>query len=247
MRMRRPSPAMAMALAALMLSAGGTATAGVLITSADIKDNTIRSADIHDETIGSRDIDNGALSGVDVARNSLTGADVAESSLGKVPNAHRLDGVDSTRFVRKTDSFTRHFSCAGTAWENGMSAVGYTVDGSLKHSDGSFHAVFFCSADIPDGATVTEVSFSVKDSHQSYNVECSMWRANMKAQLGGADAMAEQVVTHGTPGDVRISDTTIDVPVIDNARFAYLLGCWVGADSSIGLYGAVVTYTVSGG
>jgi hypothetical protein len=247
MRIRRPSPAMVMALGALVFSAGGTVTAGALITSTDIRDNTIRSADIHDETITSRDVHNGALSGVDVARSSLTGADVNESSLGRVPNADRLDGLDSSQFVRKTDSFTRHFSCAGTAWENGMSAVGYTLEGSLKHSDGAFHAVFFCSADIPDGATVTEVSFSVKDSHQSYDVECSMWRTNMKTQVGGTASMAEQVMTHGTPGDVRISDTTINFPVIDNARFSYLLGCWVGADSSIGLYGAVVTYTVSAG
>jgi hypothetical protein len=238
---------MVMALGALVFSAGGTATAGVLVTSADIRDNTIRSADIHDETITSRDVDNGSLSGVDVARNSLTGADLSEASLGRVPNANRLDGLDSTQFVRKTDSFTRHFSCAGTAWENATSEVGYEVDGSLKHSDGSFHAVFFCSADIPDGATVTEVSFSVKDSHQSYDVECSMWRTNMRTQVGGAQPMADGVVTQGTPGDVRISDSTINEPVIDNARFSYHLGCSVGADSAIGLYGAIVTYTMSGG
>jgi hypothetical protein len=238
---------MVMALGALVFSAGGSVTAGVLITSADIRDSTIRSVDIHDGTITSRDIDNGTLSGVDVAGNSLTGADLSEASLGRVPNANRLDGLDSTQFVRKTDSFTRHFSCAGTAWENGMSAVGYDVDGSLKHSDGSFHAVFMCSADIPDGATVTEVSFSVKDSHQSYDVECAMWRANMRAPVGGEVPMAGGVVTHGTPGDVRISDSTIESPVIDNARFSYMLGCWVGAHSTIGLYGAIVTYTVSGG
>ena len=64
MRIRRPSPAMVVALAALVLGAGGTATAGALITSRAIEDNTIRSADIRDETIGSRDIRNGALSGV---------------------------------------------------------------------------------------------------------------------------------------------------------------------------------------
>jgi hypothetical protein len=246
MRIRHPSPAMAIAVLALVLSTGGTVTAGVLITSADIRDNTIRSADLHDETINSRDIDNGALSGADVATNSLTGADVNESSLGKVPNANRLGGLDSTQFLRKTDSFTRHFSCAGTAWENGMSAVGYNVVGSFKHSDGSYHAVFLCSADIPDGATVTEVSYSVRDSHQSYDVECSMWRRNMKTEIGGAVPMAGDVVTRGMPGDVRITDTTINFPVIDNSRFSYVLVCWVGADSAIGLYGATVTYTVTG-
>jgi hypothetical protein len=247
MRIRPPSPAMVMALGALVISAGGTVTAAVQITSADIKDATIRTADIHDETIVSRDVDHGALTGFDMARNSLTGAELRESSLSRVPDANRLDGLDSTEFVRKTDSFTRHFSCAGTAWEDGMSAVGYTFDGSLKHSDGSFHGVFFCSADIPDGARVTEVSFSVKDSHQSYDVSCGMWRASMKTQLGDGVPMTGEVVTTGTPGDVRISDTTVDFPVIDNSRFSYLLGCSVGADRAIGLYGAVVTYRVSGG
>jgi hypothetical protein len=246
MRIRRPSPAMVIALGALVLSAGGTVTAGVLVTSADIRDDTIRSSDIHEETITSRDVDNRALTGVDVATNSLTGADLRESSLSRVPNANRLDGLDSSQLVRKSDSFTRHFACAGTAWENSMSAVGYSLEGSLKHSDGSFHALFFCSPNLPDGATVTEVSYSVKDSHESYNVECSMWRKNMKTQIGGGVAMTGEVVTSGTPGDVRISERTINFPVIDNARFSYLLACWVGADSAIGLYGAIVTYTVSG-
>jgi hypothetical protein len=94
---------------------GRDLTAGVLITSADIKDNTIRSADIRDETIKSRDVHNGSPSGVDVARNSLTGADLNESSLGKVPDANLLDGLNSTQLLRKSESFTRHFSCEGTA------------------------------------------------------------------------------------------------------------------------------------
>src|ERR1700754_144379 len=100
MRIRRPSLAMVIALGALVLSAGGTVTAGVLVTSADIRDNTIRSSDIHEETITSRDVDNRALTGVDVATNSLTGADLRESSLSRVPNANRLDGLDSSQLVR---------------------------------------------------------------------------------------------------------------------------------------------------
>ncbi len=247
MRMRRPSLAMVMALGALVLGAGGTVTAGVLITSAEIKNDTIRSADIHDETIGSRDVDNGSLSGVDVARNSLTGADLSESSLGRVPNANRLDGLDSTQFVRKAESFTRHFSCAGTAFENAFSWTGYAVQDSLKYGDGAFAPTLFrCSVDIPDGATVTEVSFAVKDTHPSQDVQCSMWRRDLTA-FGESPPMAYEVITSGTPGDVRISDTTIQQAVIDNAKFSYFVQCWVGNDSETGLYGAVVTYTVTRG
>jgi hypothetical protein len=60
----------------------------VLITSADIRNGTIRGIDVR----------NGALGGLDVRNNSLRGADVRESTLIKVPNANRLDGLDSTRF-----------------------------------------------------------------------------------------------------------------------------------------------------
>jgi hypothetical protein len=73
---------MVVAVGALALSVGGNVTAAVLITSGDIKDNTIRSADIRNETIKSRDIDNGALTGADVKNRSLTPLDFSGSVEG---------------------------------------------------------------------------------------------------------------------------------------------------------------------
>ncbi len=245
MRMRRPSPATAVALVALVLSAGGTATAGVLVTSADIEDGTIRGADVHDQTIKSRDVGNGSLSGVDVADNSLTGADVQESSLGRVPVANRLDGLDSTQFVRKTDVYTRHFSCAGTAFESSSSAAAYTLDVALKFGEGPVPALFRCSVNIPDGASVTEVSFAVKDTSASEDDECSMWRTNMATAVGAETLMTDPLTTSGTPADVRLHDTTIEHAVIDNDRYSYFLQCRVGTDDATGLYGAIVAYTVT--
>ena len=246
MKMRRPSPAMVVALLALALGTGGTVTAGVLITSADIRDNTIRGVDIHDETIGSRDVDNGSLSGVDLARNSLTGADVNESSLGRVPNADRLDGWDSIEFVRKAQSFTRHFTCAGTAFENSFSERDYSLDVMLKYGEDPHPSLFRCSVSIPDGARVTEVSFSVKDTDAGTDDACSMWRTNLTTEIGAETAMTGVVTTSGTPADVRIIARTIQEPVIDNGNFAYFLQCWVGTDTALGLYGANVTYVVNG-
>jgi hypothetical protein len=249
MRMRRPSPAMVVAMVALVFGAGGTVTAGVLITSAEIRDNTIRGVDIHDGTITGIDVHNGALSGVDVARDSLTGADVRESSLGRVPDANRLDGLDASQFVRKAESFTRHFSCAGTAFENAHSWQGHAVEDSLKHGVGPVALTLFrCSVSIPDGARVTEVGFSVRDRHATQDVQCSMWRQNMLSAIADdTPPMAYEVMTSGTPGNVRIADTTINQPVIDNDRFAYFVQCVVGNDSATGLYGANVTYRVTGG
>jgi hypothetical protein len=85
---RLPSPAMVVALLALFVALGGSATSAVLITSADIRNGTIRGIDVR----------NGALGGLDVRNNSIRGADVREGTLAKVPNANRLDGLDSTRF-----------------------------------------------------------------------------------------------------------------------------------------------------
>jgi hypothetical protein len=249
MRIGRPSPAMVVALVALVLGAGGTVTAGVLITSADIEDNTIRSADVQDGTINSRDVDDGSLAGVNVARNSLSGADVNESSLDKVPNANRLDGLNSTQLLGKAESFTHHFSCEGIAWENGLSWKDYTFAGVGKIGNGSTPPTYFiCSVNVPDGATVTEVSFSLEDNHATQDAQCSMWRTDLTTVIGNTGPpMAYGVMTTGTPGSVRLSDTTIDFPLIDNSRFAYFLACFVGNDVGTVLEGATVTYTVTGG
>jgi hypothetical protein len=129
-RFRLPSPAMVVALGALVLSVGGNVTAAALITSAGIKDNTIRSVDIRDETIRSRDVDNGTLTGADVRNGTLTGADVNESKLAPVPNADKLDGLDSSNLIpggvlpsKKTIRGTYGLSF----YANGSGQGGYTT------------------------------------------------------------------------------------------------------------------------
>ncbi|UJA19289.1 hypothetical protein HJD18_03105 [Thermoleophilia bacterium SCSIO 60948] len=72
-RRRLPSPAMLVAIVALVAALGGSAYAAAMITSKDIKDNTIRSADIK--------------------TNGVKGKDVAEGTLGKVPAARVADRV----------------------------------------------------------------------------------------------------------------------------------------------------------
>jgi hypothetical protein len=249
MRMRRPSAAMVVAIASLVSSAGGGVTARVLITSADIADETIRSADIRNGTIDGADVHNGALTGVDIAHDSLTGADVDEESLSKVPDAARLDGLPATRFVRKAEVTTRHFSCAGTAFENGSTGDGYGVENSMKYgAGGSSPTLFLCSVNVPDGARVTEVSFSVRDDDVVDDVQCSMWRRNINtAVVDATQPMAEGVTTTGSPGDVRITDTTIERPVIDNDTFSYFVECGVSNSGDTGLFGAIVTYRVTAG
>src|SRR4051812_1564989 len=55
------SPAMVVAVLALTMSVGGTAYAAHLITSRDIKNNTVASVDIKNGTVGSKDLKNGGV------------------------------------------------------------------------------------------------------------------------------------------------------------------------------------------
>ena len=86
----RPSPAMVVALISLFVALSGVAWAA----------NTIGSGDVIDNSLVSADLKNGAaVQSLDVVNDSLTGADVKEATLGKVPNADKLDGLDSSAFA----------------------------------------------------------------------------------------------------------------------------------------------------
>ncbi len=103
MRIRPPTPSgIAIGVALVVVLTAGAAAGQALITSADIKDNTIQSVDIKgetivsgdikNETIASGDIKNGTIAGGDlkngavnsskVADNSLTAADIKANGVG---------------------------------------------------------------------------------------------------------------------------------------------------------------------
>ena len=89
---------------ALLIATSGTAYAVATVDSDDVVNNSLQSTDLMDDaavkSVDVRDdtLAGGGLKGVDIAPNTLTGADVNESTLGKVPNADRLDGLDSSAF-----------------------------------------------------------------------------------------------------------------------------------------------------
>src|SRR3954452_7326116 len=64
----------------VFVALSGTASAAVMVSGSSIKDRSIP----HKK----------------VVLNTLTGAEVNESTLGKVPNADKLDGLDSSSFAR---------------------------------------------------------------------------------------------------------------------------------------------------
>jgi hypothetical protein len=76
MNLRRPTPALAVAVLALVLALAGTSYAAVQITSAQIKNGTIKGKDIKDRTITGKDVKDSSLTGADVKDGSLTRADL---------------------------------------------------------------------------------------------------------------------------------------------------------------------------
>jgi hypothetical protein len=93
----------------LFIVLGGTAYAAATIGSAQVIDESLQSVDLkNNAAVRSADVvndnvANGGLAGLDIRANTVTGADVDESSLGKVPNADKVDGIDSSQLSRSSD------------------------------------------------------------------------------------------------------------------------------------------------
>jgi hypothetical protein len=66
---------------AMVIGAGGGAVSAALITSAQIKDNTIKSRDIRNATIKGVDVAPNSIPGADLRDGTVTGTDVGNGSL----------------------------------------------------------------------------------------------------------------------------------------------------------------------
>ena len=114
------------ALALLVaLSTGGAYASHLVVDSSDVVDNSLTGADVRGKpgtsstaaVNGSLTTDDiagqqanaangtpfvdGTLTQWDLKNGSVTGSDVLESSLAKVPDANKLDGLDSTAFTQR--------------------------------------------------------------------------------------------------------------------------------------------------
>jgi len=154
---------------------------------------------------------------------------------------HRMAGVQNIRY----------FSCAGTAFTPYDEDTDYSSSDSLRYRTdaGVGNGRFRCNVVIPDGAVVTAVRFSVKDTSATDQVDCEMWRTNLVSSIGLETFMADAGGTgiSATPGSVQLSDTTISAATIDNQNYAYFLQCYIsGTTSATGIWGASVEYTIAG-
>jgi hypothetical protein len=77
---------------ALVLAMSG----GVAVAVTQLDPNSVRSSHIVDDQVKSADVRDDSLPG-----GGLAGADLVESTLGKVPNASKVDGVDSVDLLTR--------------------------------------------------------------------------------------------------------------------------------------------------
>jgi hypothetical protein len=80
-RRRLPSPAMMVALIALFVALGGSATAALVITGANIKNGTVTGLDLKNGTVSGYDLKTAAVTGGKVKNGTLMAADFKAGQL----------------------------------------------------------------------------------------------------------------------------------------------------------------------
>ncbi|MFQ5517288.1 MAG: hypothetical protein ACE5E8_06915, partial [Acidimicrobiia bacterium] len=179
-----------------------------------------------------------------------TAADFAASNQA-CAGGQAVSGFDASGNANCTSfGLTGYFSCAGTTFTPYESTVDYSSSSSLRYRTSvTGNGRFRCNVAIPNGATVTGVDFSIKDSSGTDSVSnCEMWRTNLTTSIGVETQMANAGGTTAgdTAGSRVISDTTISSATVDNDNYAYFLQCAInGTTTATGIWGADVSYSAT--
>lgn len=158
---------------------------------------------------------------------------------GKATDADKLDNIDSAAFVQGATTLTRYWSCPGGGFHPTADGATWGVSGALRIGNGTFR----CSASIPHNATVTSVSFHLRDSAGNSAGPCEFSRSSA---TGTVTNLADVAVTSGTPNDTTLTDGSITSPVVDKSLFTYWAECDISGNAAdAGVYGVNVTYTIT--
>ncbi|MEX0993378.1 MAG: hypothetical protein WDZ37_05210 [Solirubrobacterales bacterium] len=93
----RPSPALVISVLALFVALGGSGYAISRIPARSVGSKQLKSG-----AVTASKIRKGAVTGPKIKKNAILGKYVLESSLGKVPDADRIDGLDSSTFEQSS-------------------------------------------------------------------------------------------------------------------------------------------------
>jgi hypothetical protein len=130
-------------VAVFLVLGGGTAVAlngSNTVFSDDIVNGQVQTQDLAAAAATNAKVANGAVNSAKVADNTLTGSDIVESSLGKVPNADKLDGLDSSAFVQEQGAA---FIDAGLPNDSGGSCPPALNGWANHNSDNNNHVGYY--------------------------------------------------------------------------------------------------------
>ena len=141
--------------------------------------------------------------------------------------------------------YTRSASCAGLDFYPTDSSLAYYSSGDLRYNLG-LTATFRCHLDLPNGAVVTKVQFTLYDVDPFGDVhDCQLNRLGLLATSVVRQTMADIPNSSGLNGVGRLTDSSVALATINDAQFAYWLECSLNGDSALGIYGADVVYKIS--
>jgi len=169
---------------------------------------------------------------------------------GKTPvaNATKLDGLDSSQFLRADQNAVGVHGCAGTALS--PSVPTFASGNFSMYSSGATDVTFRCSLALPDAAIVTSVVWSVSDTSATESVGCDMYRYRQDLILDtyDYDIMASGATTAGGVGALtELTDASVTEAVVDNGTYWYVAECTPTATgSTTSVSGIRVHYLLAG-
>jgi hypothetical protein len=149
--------------------------------------------------------------------------------------------------------YTRATSCYSLNFHPIDSATVYDYQGNQLLRTGPGGSGFFlCDPHLPQWAVVTKVQFTLYDNADDGSVQyCGLDRADLAAATATTYKVMAQIPPTGLsarPGLVRLTDTTINFPSVDNRLYSYWLQCHLDVRTGSfnhGIFGADVIYQIS--
>jgi hypothetical protein len=166
---------------------------------------------------------------------------------GKTPvaNATKLDGLDSTQFVRSDATVQGESVCPGNQMMPALSTATYATSGSLIYATGAGLGAK-CQFRLPDGATITTFRAAFRDTSNTENAGCRL-EQQLRNSTSIFDIVTVQTTNAGTPGDTVLSSSSGLPEVVNNGTSTYVVHCSItGSGTDIGVFSAAVEYTFAG-
>jgi hypothetical protein len=147
---------------------------------------------------------------------------------GKNPvvNATKVDGLDSSQFLRADVPFTDRATCAGVNMMPAFLPIESVAVGGRRYLGTG--AGLTCGLQLPNGATITAFAGRLSDTASDNQVSCSLRRYHKSDMLTAATLASFGSSLAFSGGLFFRNETSITDPVVDNELYAYVVNCSTG-------------------